>query len=259
MVAAAGAPAAAVRPPGGVATDASTSPSGTADLRALATAWVQEHGDAEVRASFEGASTAGVVSVGALQRLSTWSPSFLDGSRPEAEPVGADVWAAPVTVADTVSGVLVVDVTSGVPEGSYVADASVAAALSSMSPDTTVVLDLTDDAWYLVSGDSVRAVGARAQQLLSGPVDLGSYGQVLRERRGLAGTASAVPQADTDSGVGQTMPVWITLIAVLVVVSVVILLVVRHERRVLTPLTVAPEPQAGRSDGGEGADAASAP
>ena len=164
------------------------------------------------------------------------APGFLDGTAPTAAPVPVNVWAAPVTVNGELTGVVTVDAQGGAVTGTYTVDTAVAAAVSATIEGTALVRDASDGAWYLVESTTVHAVGQTATSLLSGPVDLGAYSAILRERRGLTATASAAASEGTDSGVGTAMPLWIPVIGVLVVVAGVVLLTTRHEHRVLRPL-----------------------
>ena len=213
----------------------------TDDPEPLVRVWLADAdgGAGVVREALGGAGNADV-EVGTPLQLSTWAPGFLDGTEPGAAPVTGDTWAAPVRVDGDLAGVLVAGVEEGSASGTYLEDRGVGGTVDE-GPGDDAVLDRPalapepQDA-----GDQAEAVGATAQQLLAGPVDLATLSQVLRERRGLVGSAAPGVTQDTDSGMGHTLPLWIPLIAVLIVVAVVVLLTVRHERRVLRPLTATP-------------------
>ncbi|VEG27528.1 hypothetical protein [Actinomyces howellii] len=216
----------------------------TAAAQALAQDWVDSEGsDLVARSLGPGAST------GTLIQAHAWAPGFLDGSAPYAAPVPQPVWAATVEVGGEPTAVLVIRVGSqdadgaaepGGVSGVLVDDADLATGLAGLEPQEVVVHEAVDpggisrqDAWYAVARRTVRALGSAASGCLAGVVPMATYSAVLRDRS--SPTAVAAEQPRQDEG-GSDLAVWLTSAGVLLIGLTILVLTIRHERRVMAPL-----------------------
>ncbi|MDO4242508.1 MAG: hypothetical protein Q4C85_01870 [Actinomyces sp.] len=220
----------------------STARATTAEGAALAQTWADDQGaDLVARSLGAGAST------GPLVQAHVWASGFLDGTSPYAAPLPEPVWAAAVEVDGEPTAVLVVRVEADGPSddaggvsGVLVSDQSLATGLVGLDPQAVLVREAVDsggisreDAWYAVSKRTVSALGSTASAQLAGAVPMVTYAAVLRDRS--TPTATTVEPSGADEGDSDLM-VWVTSGGVVLIGLAILLLTIRHERRVMAPL-----------------------
>lgn len=196
--------------------------------RAAVAAWASKDGLALLRQA-----------VGADARITLSGPVAVrawneDPSANADDPtVSTDDWAVAATVDGTATAVLLATDAASAPTGQLVQDTDVADAVADLdgAQGTDLVRD-ADGAWYLLADSTVTAVGTAARAELAGPVEVGAYLDVLRERR--SGETGGTTATATSSG--RDWSVWATVAGVVLVGAVIIVITVRHERRVMAPL-----------------------
>lgn len=199
------------------------------EQRAAVASWASQDGLVLVRQAV-GADAR--ISVGDPVAVRAWNESAADdgGSDPTTS---TDDWAVSVTVDGAATAVLLVSATGSAPVGQLVQDADVARAVAGLTNAHGTELIRSDDgAWYLLADSTVTAVGTAARAELAGPVEVGPYLDVLRDRsRGDAGTT-----ATTAPSSGSDWSVWATVAGVVLIGIGIIVITVRHERQVMAPL-----------------------
>ncbi|WP_150118446.1 hypothetical protein [Actinomyces radicidentis] len=201
----------------------------TADeQRAAVSSWASNGGLALVR---QAVGADADVALSEPVAVRAWNEAAAaDAADPTAR---TDDWTVAVTVDDAATAVLLVSAAGSDPTGQLVQDADVAGAVDELvgARGTELVRD-SDGAWYLLADSTVTAVGTAARAELAGPVEVGAYLDVLRERRG--GDAGATTAAGTSSG--SDWSVWATVVGVVLIGIAITVITVRHERRVMAPL-----------------------
>ncbi|WP_314456766.1 hypothetical protein [uncultured Actinomyces sp.] len=201
-----------------------------ADSRSAAKALMESDCVAQVRQS---TGEQGEITVGDPRSVYTWAPGFLDGSQPSAPPVDTGDWAATVAAVGKPIGLLEVVEDRGRTTCTPVFDDDLATDMDQMG-EARLIHDRNANAWYSLRDTTVTALGEAATRRLAGPIELGDYGEILRERAG------SKPQTSTAQGEGRSTAggwaIWGPVLAVVVVGVITVVITVRHERKVTAPL-----------------------
>ena len=222
--------------PGAQATSTAPTPAASAgnatdaDSRSAAKALMESDCVTQVRQS---TGEQGEITVGDPRSVYTWAPGFLDGSQPSALPVDTGDWAATVAAVGKPIGLLEVVEDKGRTACTPVFDDDLATDMDQMG-DARLIHDRNANAWYSLRDTTVTALGEAATRRLAGPIELGDYGEILRERAG------SKPQTSTAQSEGRSTAggwaIWGPVLAVVVVGVITVVITVRHERKVTAPL-----------------------
>lgn len=171
--------------------------------------------------------------MGGPRSVYTWASGLLNGSQPSAQPVNIGDWIAAVPSGGKPVGPLEVVHDKGYVTCTPVFNDDLATDIDQID-GACLVHDRNANAWYSLDGTTVTAMGEAATRRLAGPIELRDYGEILRERAGLKPKTS-ITQGEERPTTGGWV-VWGSALAVVVIGIVTVIITVRHERRVTTPL-----------------------